>query len=84
MAIKIPTEVQKKLIGSIQRYFREHMDADIGDLKASLLLDFCLTEIGPTIYNEGVSDAQKYLQERVADLDGSVFEPNGDYWKGSN
>ena len=80
MAIKIPKETEQKLLASIKRFAREHMDEEIGDLKASLILDFCLAEIGPTIYNKGVADAQKYMQERLADLDGSVFEADVDYW----
>ena len=69
MALKLPKEVEDHLIGSIRRYFDENMDESIGDLKAQLLLDFCLHEIGPSFYKLGVTDAQKYLREMVDDLD---------------
>jgi len=53
----------------------EHWDQEIGDLKAKLLLDFVLREIGPAIYNQAVSDAQAFMSEMVAELDGTCFEP---------
>lgn len=81
MAIKIPKETEKRLVESIKRYFVEEMDEEIGELKASLLLNFCLKEIGPTIYNTAISDAQKYVQDRVADLDSSCYEQEFGYWK---
>ena len=83
MAIELSKEVKKELIPSIQKYFREHLDDDIGDLKAELLLDFCLREICPTVYNRAIRDAQAHLQERVADLDGTCYEPEMTYWKKS-
>jgi len=47
MAIKLDKDVEQRLIGSIQRYCAEHLDEEVGDLKARLLLDFCLRESGP-------------------------------------
>lgn len=81
MTIELDRESRSPLIESIQRYFRENLDDDIGDLKASLLLDFCLIEIGPTIYNKAILDAQAWMQERVGDLDGSCWEPEQSYWQ---
>lgn len=71
------------MIASIKRYLEEHLDEEVGELKAGMLLDFCLREIAPTIYNQAVSDAQTYLQDRVADLEGTCYEPEFQYWKQS-
>jgi len=81
MAIDLPNETRKALIASIRRYFAENMDEEIGDLKASLLLDFCLREIGPTVYNRAVADAQAHLQGQLTDLDAACWEPEFGYWK---
>ena len=81
MAIKLSKENETRLIQSIQRYFRENLEEEIGDLKALLMLEFCLKEIGPTIYNKTILDAQTYMQDRVTDLDGCCFELEFDYWK---
>lgn len=81
MAIKLTDETKTELITSIKRYFAENMDEEIGDLKASLLLEFCVKEVGPSIYNQAIADAQACMQERVADLDGTCHEPEFGYWK---
>jgi uncharacterized protein (DUF2164 family) len=81
MAIKFPKETEKRLIASIKRYFAENMEDDIGELKATLFLEFCLKEIGPSIYNQAVTDAQAWMQEKLTDLDGSCHEAEFDYWK---
>ena len=80
MAITLTEETKKRLISSIRQYFCEHVEEEIGDLKAALFLDFCLKEIGPTIYNQSIQDAKAFMRDRVADLDGSCFEPEFGYW----
>ena len=81
MTIKLGKEVEDRLRGSIRRYFAENMDGQIGELAATLLLDFCVREIGPSIYNQAIVDAQDYIQERAADMDGFCHEDEFDYWK---
>ena len=51
------------------------------DLKASAFLEFCVREIGPSIYNQAIADAQTYVQEKVADLGGARYQAEFDYWK---
>lgn len=81
MVIKLSKDVEKRLVASIKRYFAENMEDEIGDLKARLLLDYCLREIGPSIYNQAIADAQAHLQERVSELDSSCYRPEFGYWK---
>ena len=80
MTIVLPDAGQKQSIASIRRYFAEELEQDIGDLKAGLLLDFIMLEIGPSIYNGAIGDAQTYLRDRVADLDGICSAPEFAYW----
>jgi uncharacterized protein (DUF2164 family) len=81
MTIELSKEKQEKLQNSIKRFFDEVLEEDIGDLRASLVLDFCLKEIGPTIYNKAVADAQVFMQERIADLDATCYQTEFGYWK---
>jgi len=80
MSIKLEKDAEKRMTESIKRFFAETLEEEIGDLRASLVLDFCLKEIGPSIYNQAVAEAQAVLQEKVADLDGSCYEPEHAYW----
>ena len=74
MAITLPAETRKELIHSIKHYFVKERDEAIGDLSAGFLLDFIVEEIGPSIYNQAIRDAQSHLQRAVADLDVSLYE----------
>ena len=67
------------VISSLQRYFEENLDP-IGDLPASLLLNFFLEEIGPVIYNQAIADAQTRISQRVADLNGELYSDEFQYW----
>ena len=80
MTIEISPESSKAAIASIQRYFSENLDEEIGSLDAGALLGFFLKEIGPVVYNKAVSDAQTRLQARVMELDVEVYEDEFQYW----
>lgn len=81
MTIKLSDDTQQRLISSIKQYASENMEEEIGDLKARLLMDFFLKELGPSVYNKAIADAQAHMHDRVGDLDGSCFEPEFSYWK---
>ena len=79
--MKLEKDTESYLLGSIKRFFAEELDSDIGDLKAMRVLDFCVEEIGPSIYNQAIADAQAYFADKTADLAGVHFEPEFDFWK---
>jgi uncharacterized protein (DUF2164 family) len=80
MTIALDKQTQARFMDSIKRYFAEALDDDIGDLKASLLLEFVLREMGPSIYNRAVADAQARIQDMVLELDSSCYEADPGYW----
>lgn len=81
MDIKLPKATEQKLAQSIQRYMSENFGEDIGELKATLFLRYCLEEIAPSVYNQAISDAQSYFQERAMDLENVCFAQEFGYWK---
>jgi uncharacterized protein (DUF2164 family) len=80
----VPIELSKQAradaVASIQRYFEENLSEPIGDLPASLLLNFFIEDIGPAIYNQAIADALTRLQQRVSDLSGELFADEFQYW----
>ena len=80
MDIKLHKDTEQKLTRSIQRYMTENFGEDIGELKASLFLKFCLEELAPTVYNRAIADAQGYFQERAMDLENVCFAQEFGYW----
>ena len=81
MPIELSKEAKQEAITSLQRYFKENMEEEIGNIAASGLLGFILEEIGPCLYNKGVTDAQERMQMRLSELDSEVFEPEFQYWR---
>ncbi|MBB5367665.1 MULTISPECIES: DUF2164 domain-containing protein [unclassified Janthinobacterium] len=81
MAIKLQQEVEQRLLISIQRYCAENFDEDVGELKARLLLDFCVREIGPSVYNQAILDAQSAMQDKIAEIETVCYETEFAYWK---
>ena len=81
MSIELPKEARKQAIASIERYFAENMEEKIGNVAAGGLLGFFLEEIGPSVYNQGVSDTQERLQARVAEVDIEVHADEFGYWQ---
>jgi uncharacterized protein (DUF2164 family) len=80
MSIELSKQAREDATASIKRYFEENLPEPIGDLPAGLLLNFFVEEIGPAIYNQAVKDAQTRLQQRIADLDGELYEDEFPYW----
>jgi uncharacterized protein (DUF2164 family) len=81
MAIELTTSEQAEAIGSLKRYFASELEVELSDLRAKLLLDFLLQEIGPLAYNRGVQDAEKFFRLRLEDLPATCFEPPFRYWQ---
>ncbi len=73
-AITLGDDTRSKAVASIRRHFAQELDQRIGDLKAALLLDYILAELGPTIYNQAIADARKFFEERTADLSAVCYQ----------
>lgn len=80
MDLKLPKDTEQKLAHSIQRYLEENLGTEIGELKAQLFLKFCLEEVGACVYNQAIADAQRYFQDRAADLENVCFATEFGYW----
>lgn len=65
----IDEQDRKQIIEEIKQYFYEERDVDMGDFAAGFTLDFFIDLLGPKIYNKGVDDSQKYISDKLLDLD---------------
>ena len=80
MAIALSKDTMARLKPSVQRFFAEELDQDLGEMKVSLVLDYILKEIGPLVYNQAIKDAEQFVAQRVADLEASCYEKEFSYW----
>lgn len=74
MRIRLTPDRRTSLLRSIRQHFEDEFDDEISDFRAEALLDFFVRELGPPVYNQGVRDACGYLQEKLGDLEGEVYE----------
>lgn len=66
--IKLNKDQKDIMIREIKKYFAAERDEDLGDLASSLILDFFIEKLGPHMYNQGIQDAQRYMEEKVMDM----------------
>jgi uncharacterized protein (DUF2164 family) len=83
MPITLDKETTNRSLSSLRRYCAEELDLELRELPAELFLEFILKEIGPSIYNSAMGDAQSFLRDRVADLEDACHEPEFQYWERS-
>jgi len=81
MTIELAKDVHREAVSSLERYFRDNMEERIGNIAAAALLNFFIEEVGPSIYNQAVSDVQERLQLRISELDVEVHEDEFSYWR---
>jgi len=84
MAVALADDARKHALSSLKRFCTENLEVEVSDLQTFALLDFFLKEIGPSVYNTAVADAQVFLRDRVADLEGTCYEPEFAYWPKSS
>jgi uncharacterized protein (DUF2164 family) len=74
--MRIDPERRGHLVDAVRGFWLEEFDEELSPFRAEKLLDFVVQALGPQVYNQGVQDARKFLQERLDDLDGEVYEPD--------
>jgi uncharacterized protein (DUF2164 family) len=74
MRIQLAGERRAALLRSVRQYFADEFDEPLSDFRAEGLIDFFVRELGPPVYNQGVRDACAAMQEKLADLEGEVYE----------
>lgn len=84
MAITLSKDSLAKLKPSLVRFFEEELEVDLGEMKTVLVLDYMLKEVGPLVYNQAIKDAEKFVAERLMDLEGSCYEKEFTYWAGKS
>jgi uncharacterized protein (DUF2164 family) len=74
MRIRLSPERRVTLLSAIKQYFSAEFDESLSDFRAEGLLDFFVRELGPPVYNQGVRDASSFMQEKLADIEGDIYE----------
>ena len=75
MRVRLSDERKAALVRLLKQRFEEDFDEEISDFRAEGLIDFFVRELGPPVYNQGVRDACAYMQGKLTDVEGEVYEP---------
>lgn len=71
--IKIPKEQEKLAIEEIVLYFERERKEVVGNMDGLMIFAFIMEKISPYIYNQAITDTQKYMSDRIEDLYGLMF-----------
>ncbi len=74
MRIRLSPERRANLLLAIKEYVTAEFDEPLSDFRAEGLLDFFVRELGPPVYNQGVRDASAFIQQKLGDIEGEVYE----------
>ena len=74
MRIRLSPERRAALLRAIKHYSAAEFDEPLSDFRAEGLLDFFIRELGPPVYNQGVRDAASFVQDKLLDIEGEIFE----------
>jgi uncharacterized protein (DUF2164 family) len=75
LRIKLSADRRAALIKLVTEFYAEHFDEELSEYRAERLLDFCIKQLGPPIYNQAISDARAFMHEKLEDLDVEFYEP---------
>jgi len=74
MRIRLDPDRRSILLDAIARFYRDEFDESLSEFRAASLLDFFVRELGPPVYNQGVRDAAGFVADKLADIEGEVYE----------
>jgi len=78
MRIHLSTDRRAQLLRALKEYVAAEFDDSLSDFRAEALLDFFIRELGPPVYNQGVRDAAGYVQQKLEEIEGEVYERESD------
>ncbi|MEH6527052.1 MAG: DUF2164 domain-containing protein [Sneathiella sp.] len=75
MRIKLSPKRKEEIANALSGYYQEQFDEELSEYRAMTLVEFLLQKIGPSQYNQAVTDVRKFLTEKVEELDTEFYEP---------
>ena len=74
--IRLSEDRRKVITLSLTGFYQEVFDEAPSEYQADRLLEFFISELGPPLYNQGVQDARAYMNNKLDDIEGDVYEPD--------
>ena len=74
MKIRLSPDRRAALLETLTAYCATEFDETLSAFRAEALLAFFVRQLGPPLYNQGVRDASAYMQAKLGDIEGEVYE----------
>lgn len=74
MRIQLSDERKSDITQAIIGFFKSEFEEDLSEFRAQELVSFMLHQIGPSQYNQAITDARKFMAEKLDDLDTEFHE----------
>ena len=74
MKIRLSADRRAALLEALTAHYASEFEETLSAFRAEALLDFFVRELGPPIYNQGVRDAVVFVQAKLTDIEGEVYE----------
>lgn len=68
--IELDKDHQQEALRAIKEFFFAERDEELSDFQAQNFLDFITGQVGPSIYNQAISDAHSVMLKNIEDLYG--------------
>ncbi len=78
MRIKLDEKRKSEISQALVNLFATEFDERLSQFKADEIVNFMLNQIGPSQYNQAITDARKYMAEKLDDLDMEFHAPDGE------
>ena len=75
MPINLSDDRKNEITQSLIDYFKSEFEEDLSQFRAHSIVDFMVHKIGPSHYNQAITDARKFMAEKLDDLDAEFYEP---------
>ena len=73
--IKLSDEARANLVSDVQTFLDGEYDLSLSDFQATGLTNFLLRRLGARVYNQAIQDARAFVQLKLDDLEGELYEP---------
>jgi uncharacterized protein (DUF2164 family) len=74
LRIKLSEERRAAILRLFKDAYREEFDEEISDFRAEKVIDFFVRTLGPSVYNQAIQDARKFMLAKLDDLDVEFYE----------
>ena len=72
MRIRLSDDRKEDILRRLTEMYAQEFDEELSAFRAVHILTFFVRSLGPSVYNQAIQDARKFMAERLEDLDATV------------